>query len=58
LRRAGAVVDTVLCVIDRLSGAKEAFAEKGLTLQSLFTKDDLDEVRTHTSESEGPNELR
>jgi orotate phosphoribosyltransferase len=45
LRRLGAIVDHVVCVIDRLAGGKEALATRGLTLQALFTKEDMDEVR-------------
>jgi orotate phosphoribosyltransferase len=42
-------VDSVLCVIDRLAGGKEALAARGLRLQALFTKEDLDEVRRAVS---------
>jgi orotate phosphoribosyltransferase len=45
LRRAGAIVENVVCVIDRLAGGKEALAAKGLELQALFTKEDLDNVQ-------------
>lgn len=37
LRARGAIVDTVLCVIDREAGGPEAFAAEGLTLRSLLT---------------------
>jgi orotate phosphoribosyltransferase len=42
LRERGAIVDTVLCVIDREAGGVEAFAQEGLELRSLFTKTVLD----------------
>jgi orotate phosphoribosyltransferase len=45
LRRAGAVVDHVVCVIDRQAGGMEALAAAGLKLRSLFTKKDLDDSR-------------
>jgi orotate phosphoribosyltransferase len=41
LRARGAIVDTVLCVIDREAGGPEAFAEIGLTLRPLFTMTEL-----------------
>jgi orotate phosphoribosyltransferase len=41
LRERGAVVDTVLCVIDREAGGPEAFAEIGLALRPLFTMTEL-----------------
>jgi orotate phosphoribosyltransferase len=41
LRERGAVVDTVLCVIDREAGGPEAFAEIGLALRPLFTMSEL-----------------
>ena len=41
LRERGAVVDTVLCVIDREAGGPEAFAAEGLALRSLFTMTQL-----------------
>jgi len=37
LRKLGAKVDTVLCVILRNEAAREAFAVEGLTLKPLFT---------------------
>jgi orotate phosphoribosyltransferase len=37
LRAGGAVVDTVLCVIDRQAGGTEALAGAGLELRALFT---------------------
>ena len=41
LRARGAVVDTVLCVIDREAGGTEAFAAEGLALRALFTMSQL-----------------
>jgi orotate phosphoribosyltransferase len=41
LRARGAVVDTVLCAIDRESGGTEAFAAEGLELRSLFRMSEL-----------------
>jgi orotate phosphoribosyltransferase len=38
---AGAKVSRVLCIVDRGEGACEAFAERGLTLESLFGRSDL-----------------
>jgi orotate phosphoribosyltransferase len=37
LRARGAIVDTVLCVIDREAGGPEAFAAEGLSLRPLLT---------------------
>jgi orotate phosphoribosyltransferase len=31
----------VLCLVDRGEGAREAFAERGLALEPLFTRSDL-----------------
>jgi len=45
LRRAGAIVEHVVCVIDRQAGGTEALAAAGLALRSLFTRKDLDESR-------------
>jgi orotate phosphoribosyltransferase len=45
LRRAGGIVEHVVCVIDRQAGGAEALAAAGLELRSLFTKKDLDESR-------------
>ena len=45
LRRAGAIVEHVVCVIDRQAGGTEALTAAGLDLRSLFTKKDLDESR-------------
>jgi orotate phosphoribosyltransferase len=44
LRSRGAVVDTVLCVIDREAGGTEAFAAEGLDLRALFTRSQLEEA--------------
>jgi orotate phosphoribosyltransferase len=41
LRQAGAIVDDVVCVIDRQAGGAEALAAAGLKLRALFTKADL-----------------
>jgi orotate phosphoribosyltransferase len=45
LRRAGAVIDDVVCVIDRQAGGQETLAAEGLNLRALFTRKDLDEAR-------------
>ena len=42
LRGLGAIVDTVLCVIDRSGGRHEALDAAGLTVSSLFTSAELD----------------
>jgi orotate phosphoribosyltransferase len=42
LRAEGAVVEDVLCVIDRGEGGRERLAELGLTLRPLLTRADLD----------------
>lgn len=42
LRDAGAIVDTVVCVIDRQSGGREKLADLGLEMRALFTKADLE----------------
>jgi orotate phosphoribosyltransferase len=41
LRERGALIDTVLCVIDREAGGTEAFAEDGLALRALLTMTQL-----------------
>ena len=41
VEEAGGKVTRVLCLVDRGEGAVEAFAERGLTLESLFTRSDL-----------------
>jgi orotate phosphoribosyltransferase len=38
---AGGKVARVLCLVDRCDGGAEAFAARGLTLESLFTRADL-----------------
>lgn len=45
LRRAGAIVEDVVCVIDRQAGGAEALAAAGLRLRPLLTKADLDQER-------------
>nr|WP_101834604.1 orotate phosphoribosyltransferase [Frankia canadensis] len=42
LREQGAVVEDVVCVIDRSEGGRERLAELGLTLHPLLTRADLD----------------
>lgn len=42
LRQRGALVEDVLCVIDREAGGKEKLAAEGLTLHALFTKAELE----------------
>jgi orotate phosphoribosyltransferase len=41
LRERGAVVDTVLCVIDREQGGAESLRAAGLSLRGLFTASEL-----------------
>jgi len=41
----GAVVDHVLCVIDRSGGRHDAMDAAGLTVSSLFTSAELDAAR-------------
>jgi orotate phosphoribosyltransferase len=50
LRRAGAIVEDVVCVIDRQAGGAEALAAAGLKLRPLLTKQDLDRERHLPSE--------
>jgi orotate phosphoribosyltransferase len=45
LRAAGAVVETVVCAIDRSPGDDNPLADVGLELRSVLTKADLDGVR-------------
>jgi len=45
LREAGAVVETVVCAIDRSPGADNPLADLGLAIRSVLTKADLDAVR-------------
>lgn len=42
LRQRGAIIDTVVCVIDREAGGAEHLAKEGLTLRPLFTMSDLE----------------
>lgn len=42
LRDRGAIIDTVLCVVDREQGGTEALAAEGLTLRALFKRSDLE----------------
>ena len=46
LRRLGAIVDQVICVIDRESGGREALAAHGLALRPLFGRSELAEPST------------
>jgi orotate phosphoribosyltransferase len=41
LRKAGAIIDTALCVIDREAGGKENLAKAGIGLKALFTMTEL-----------------
>ena len=41
LRERGAVIDTVLCVIDREQGGGESLRAAGLSLKGLFTASEL-----------------
>jgi orotate phosphoribosyltransferase len=45
LREAGAVVETVVCAIDRSPGDANPLADVGLEIRSVLTKGDLDVVR-------------
>jgi orotate phosphoribosyltransferase len=45
LRRAGATVEHVVCVIDRQAGGREALLAAGLDLRPLLLKTDLDQIR-------------
>ena len=45
LRDAGAVVETVVCAIDRSPGADNPLADVGLEVRAVLTKDVLDRVR-------------
>lgn len=44
LRSSGALVEHVLCVIDRSTTPSSSFQDKGLKLSALFTKAELDEA--------------
>lgn len=39
LRERGALIETVVCAIDRQAGGEEALADAGLTLRPLLTRD-------------------
>ena len=41
VEEAGGKVARVVCIVDRGEGAAEAFAERGLALEALFTRADL-----------------
>ncbi len=41
VREAGGKVARVICLVDRGEGAREAFAERGLALEPVFTRADL-----------------
>jgi orotate phosphoribosyltransferase len=41
LRALGAIVETVVCVVDRESGGAEALGAAGLTLRAVFRRSDL-----------------
>jgi orotate phosphoribosyltransferase len=41
LRALGAIVENVVCVVDRESGGAEALAAVGLTLRPVFRRSDL-----------------
>jgi len=41
VREAGGKVTRVMCIVDRGEGAIEAFAERGLVLEPLYTREDL-----------------
>ena len=45
LRAAGAVVETVVCAIDRSPGEENPLADVGLEIRAVLTKADLDAVR-------------
>ena len=47
LRALGAIVDHVVCVIDRSADHGEALAAEGLTMISLLTRADLDAAEAH-----------
>jgi len=46
VRKNGAFVETIITVVDRLAGAEQTLSAEGLTLISLFTKNDFD-LGTH-----------
>ena len=41
VREAGGKVARVLCLVDRGEGAREAFAQRGVELEPIFTREDL-----------------
>jgi orotate phosphoribosyltransferase len=41
VKAAGGKVARIICLVDRGEGASEAFAERGLVLEPLFTRADL-----------------
>jgi orotate phosphoribosyltransferase len=45
LREAGAVVEAVVCAIDRSPGDANPLADVGLEIRSVLTKAELDAVR-------------
>ncbi len=45
VQQAGADITGVLTIVDRREGAREALAEKGLTLTALFTADEFTEKK-------------
>lgn len=49
LRAAGAVVELVLCAIDRSPAGAGPLADLGVEVRSVLTKRDLDAVRTRTA---------
>ena len=42
VRKNGAFVETVITIVDRLAGAEQTLSGQGLTLISLFTKNDFE----------------
>jgi orotate phosphoribosyltransferase len=44
LRELGAIIDSVLCVVDRKDGSKGNLEEADLKIISLFTSDDLEPI--------------
>jgi orotate phosphoribosyltransferase len=41
VRAQGGVIKKVVTIVDRLEGAREAFAAKGITLEAVYTRDDF-----------------
>jgi len=54
LRRSGAIVEDVVCVIDRQAGGAETLAAAGLKLRPLLTKKDLDHERRPSNKAGTP----